>query len=261
MLSPSSQSYELVYDPFEGLFSDEDNIFDSSDEESVFDDYPVSDMWTDLEEEPCDSDEEHGEDDERMIQAGRQEEGEQGQGNVDQDRNQQVMAEVQDQGVNRSSLETLQSEEVPPVAMSDQRVQTENHREMTNENNEVLSSNGSNDQGNQASDHVDHRQTTNLPQANKPPHYGYTLTIDNIDMNIRRSFQRFDRTTQSFHFCHVYAALNRLDSAMLEDGNSSSVPSVETVLPTKDDLEKVLADFNILVSRYSLLHCVMMLNN
>jgi len=54
-LSPSSESYELIYDPFEGLFSDEENIFDNSDEERA-DYYPASNAWTDLEEEPSDSD-------------------------------------------------------------------------------------------------------------------------------------------------------------------------------------------------------------
>ena len=69
-------------------------------------------------------------------------------------------------------------------------------------------------------------------------------------MNVRRSFQRLDRTTQSYHFCHVFAALNRVDSAMLEDGSPSGVISLESVLPSKEDLEKVMEDFNVLVSRY-----------
>ena len=69
-------------------------------------------------------------------------------------------------------------------------------------------------------------------------------------MNIRHSFQRLDCTTQSYHFCHVFTALNRVDSAMLEDGSSSGVISLESVLPSKEDLEKVMEDFNVLVSRY-----------
>ena len=37
--------------------------------------------------------------------------------------------------------------------------------------------------------------------------FGYVLVIDNIDMNIRRSFQRC-RTTKSYHFCHGFAVQN-----------------------------------------------------
>ena len=38
--------------------------------------------------------------------------------------------------------------------------------------------------------------------------YGYVLVIDNIDMNVRCSFQRIDQSTESLHFCHAYAVLN-----------------------------------------------------
>ena len=47
----------------------------------------------------------------------------------------------------------------------------------------------------------------------------------------------------------MYVALNRMDSAMLEDGHFSGVISLETVLPSIGDVEKVLEDFNVLVSR------------
>jgi len=42
---------------------------------------------------------------------------------------------------------------------------------------------------------------------------------------------------------------------VLEDGCPSGVISLETVLPSKDDVQKVLQDFNVLVSRYLLFHC------
>ena len=215
-------------------------------------------MWTDLEEEPSDSDEEHGEYDANGTQTGRQEESEQGQDNVDQEvrlgvnRNQRVI-EIQDQEAmveeSHSRLESMQGQEVLPEEMLGQGVQIEDHREIDCGNSEILSpsvSNESSGQGNQA----DNLGVPTGPcQVIKPPHYGYTLTIDNIDMNVRRSFQRLDRTTQSYHFCHVYAALNRMDSAMLEYGHSSGVISLETVLPSIGDVEKVLEDFNVLVSR------------
>jgi len=47
--------------------------------------------------------------------------------------------------------------------------------------------------------------------------YGYVIVIDNLDMNVRRSFQRINWSTESMHFCHAYAVLNRFDTLGLED--------------------------------------------
>ena len=78
---------------------------------------------------------------------------------------------------------------------------------------------------------------------------GYVLIIDNVDMNIRRSNQRVDRTTQSYHYCHGYAVLNRVDSTQLADHPPSGVLSVDDVLPSKVDLESILSDFEVIISR------------
>ena len=78
---------------------------------------------------------------------------------------------------------------------------------------------------------------------------GYTLVIDNIDMNVRRSFQRLDRTTKSYHFCHGYALLNRVSSTLLPDGPQLRALSPQLILPNQTDLEVVLSDFVVLVSR------------
>jgi len=43
----------------------------------------------------------------------------------------------------------------------------------------------------------------------------FVLVMDNIDMNARRSDQRDDRTTSSYHFCHAFALLNRVNSTLL----------------------------------------------
>jgi len=61
---------------------------------------------------------------------------------------------------------------------------------------------------------------------------GFALVIDNIDMNVRRSDQRVDRTTSSYHFCHAYAVLNRVNSTLLED---SGVLSLDLMLPAQSD--------------------------
>jgi len=79
--------------------------------------------------------------------------------------------------------------------------------------------------------------------------YGYVLVIDNLDMNVRRSFQRINQSTESMHICHAYALLNRFDTSGLEDRRPSSVPSYDVILPNLSDLKLVLDDFKVLVSR------------
>lgn len=78
---------------------------------------------------------------------------------------------------------------------------------------------------------------------------GYVLVVDNINLNVRRSNQRIGRTTNSYHFCHKYALQNHVDSTRLADGPPSGALSPDVVLPNKEDLEKILSDFAVLVSR------------
>ncbi len=79
---------------------------------------------------------------------------------------------------------------------------------------------------------------------------GYKLVGDNIDKNFRASYQRVDRTTQSFHYFHVYAVLDRVDFSGLSD----VVPGTSTVdpislMPSDADLSSVKRDMSILISR------------
>jgi len=67
-------------------------------------------------------------------------------------------------------------------------------------------------------------------------------------MNVRRSFQRINRSTESMHFCHAYAVLNRFDTSGLEDGAPSGVLSCEVILPDLSDLKLIMNDFKVLVS-------------
>jgi len=83
----------------------------------------------------------------------------------------------------------------------------------------------------------------------QPDDFGFTLTMDNIDLNVRRSFQRCDRSTLSYHFTHVFAAQNRVSSSGKQDGFPSGVLSPEDILPSKADWEKLVDDFEVLVSR------------
>lgn len=90
-----------------------------------------------------------------------------------------------------------------------------------------------------------------------PPHLtlsveecsGFVLVTDNVDKNIRPSYQRQSRQTQSLHYCHSCAIKNRVSITGLSDRCGSAEISVETFLPTEDDLSQLLSDFEILVSR------------
>lgn len=79
---------------------------------------------------------------------------------------------------------------------------------------------------------------------------GFVVCIDNVDMNVRRSDQRVGRTTQSYHFCQGYTALNRVDSTKLVDRPPSGVLSVDQILPSTADIDSILDDFTVLVERY-----------
>ena len=66
-----------------------------------------------------------------------------------------------------------------------------------------------------------HDETVTSEKSVSKEHFGYVLVMDNIDMNVRRSFQRHDRTTKSYHFCHLYALQNRINTSTLSDGPPS----------------------------------------
>ena len=79
--------------------------------------------------------------------------------------------------------------------------------------------------------------------------FGFVVTIDNLDMNVRPSFQRIDHVTKSYHFCHAYAVLNRIDTSTLEDGQPSGTLSCGIVLPDALDLERLRGDIRTLIFR------------
>ena len=74
---------------------------------------------------------------------------------------------------------------------------------------------------------------------------------DNIDKNVRPSYQHQGRTTQSLHYFHSYAVLNRLDTSGLSDSRSSHITiSPEKIIPDFSEHQKLLGDFETLVTRY-----------
>jgi len=83
------------------------------------------------------------------------------------------------------------------------------------------------------------------------PVNSYVIVGDNIDKNVRPAFQRLDRSTQSLHYFHSYAVLNRIDISGLSDNRPSSIDiSPDKILPNHVDIEKLLSEFEVLVARY-----------
>ena len=61
-------------------------------------------------------------------------------------------------------------------------------------------------------------------------------------MNARRSFQRLDRTTKSYHFFHGYAVINRVSSTILPDQFPTEILSPESILLGQAELDIVISD-------------------
>ena len=90
------------------------------------------------------------------------------------------------------------------------------------------------------------------------PWFGFKITGDNIDKNIRASFQRSDHGTISLHHFHSFASRDRIDLSALsdEDPDLSTVIGdidAEKFLPSEQDIEKIKEEFCILVARYVLI--------
>ena len=75
------------------------------------------------------------------------------------------------------------------------------------------------------------------------------LVTDNVDKNIQPSYQQQSHQAQSLHYYHSCAIKNRVSITGLSDRCGLAEISVETFLPTEDDLSQLLSDFEILVSR------------
>ena len=85
--------------------------------------------------------------------------------------------------------------------------------------------------------------------CDRPKTLYYKIVGDNIDKNVRQSFQRMDMTTQSLHYFHSYAVKDRINTTAMSDEPHAQRTNAESLLPSAADLEHVLEDFRALVSR------------
>ena len=79
---------------------------------------------------------------------------------------------------------------------------------------------------------------------------GFVIVGDNLDKNFRPSHQREDRQTQSLHLFHSCAINNHVDVSSLSDKPASAIMTADQFLLSKDDVSKVMQEFEVLVSRY-----------
>ena len=80
---------------------------------------------------------------------------------------------------------------------------------------------------------------------------GFKIVSDNIDKNLRPSYQRINHQTVSLHYFHSCAVGDRIDISFLSDIAKSHVslcPSA--ILQSADDLDAIKKELQVLVSRY-----------
>ena len=154
---------------------------------------------------------------------------------------------------NQKSASTLENRELASTVISQESTSTVSSHKSTStlENQEsastVISQESTSTVSSQKSTSTLENQESASADHSVCP--GFTIVIDNVDMNVRRSDQRVDRTTNSYHYCHGYAVMNRVNSTLLSDHPPSGIISVEDVLPNKTDLDRILGDFEVFISR------------
>ena len=102
-------------------------------------------------------------------------------------------------------------------------------------------------------DEVDSEENSNGQEQQCFPMVGnsyYKIVGDNIDKNIRPSFQRVSHQTKSLHYFHSFAAMDRINFSNLSNVVPHNIKvNFETLLPGKTDLTALLNELKILVSR------------
>ena len=75
-------------------------------------------------------------------------------------------------------------------------------------------------------------------------HLNYKFVIDNVDKNVKPSFERAEIKGKSYHHLHGYSVQDRIDTSLLSD----SIPAHKQMLPSKSDIDTLKDELVILVS-------------
>ena len=80
---------------------------------------------------------------------------------------------------------------------------------------------------------------------------GFKIVGDNIDKNVRPSYQRLDHQTQSLHHFHSFAVRDRINLTAYSDHDPALPPTIDpaTITHTDSDLANFQRECEILVSR------------
>lgn len=97
----------------------------------------------------------------------------------------------------------------------------------------------------EAAEHLDEEIQTNTLSWK-----GFKIVGDNIDKNIKPSFKRYDNKTDSIHYFHHYALLDRLDLSAYTEVLPTTPLDLSKLLVSRDDVCQLENHAIILLSRY-----------
>jgi len=80
---------------------------------------------------------------------------------------------------------------------------------------------------------------------------GYRFIGDNVDKNVKPTYQRHEHRTQSLHHFHSYAVKDRSNSTLLSDVPPNFIiPDPQMFLPSQEDVDSIKEELSILLKRY-----------
>ena len=80
--------------------------------------------------------------------------------------------------------------------------------------------------------------------------HGFKAVGDNFDKNIRPSFSRLDKNTNSLHCFHHYAVLDRVNLSSLSDVTPNAPVDVDKLLINCNDVAQLNSDAVVQIARY-----------
>ena len=92
--------------------------------------------------------------------------------------------------------------------------------------------------------------TEEITENNVSHSKSYKEVGDNLDKNIRPSFQRISHQTKSLHYFHTLAVKDRIDFSDLAESVPHNIRmSLTTLLPGPADLTNLLDELQVIVTR------------
>ena len=97
---------------------------------------------------------------------------------------------------------------------------------------------------------MDTTHSEEITEINGSQSKSYKEVGDNLDKNIRPSFQRLSHQTKSIHYFYTLAVKDRIDFSDLSESVPHSIRiSLTTLLPGPADLTNLLDELQVIVTR------------